>query len=72
MKELVNLGSRFIGFRDEAETLRGKTFPHLMFYILIPILFLYLHLSFLPEALRRAEERANDLEEKLKASEKAC
>jgi hypothetical protein len=24
MKELVNLGSQFIGFRDEATTLRGK------------------------------------------------
>ncbi|KAK1613808.1 hypothetical protein QYE76_019325 [Lolium multiflorum] len=40
MKELVNLGSRFIGFRDEAATLR--------------------------------EERADDLEAKLKASETAC
>ena len=32
---------------------------------------MYLHLFFLPEALRRAEERANDLEEKLRASEEA-
>ncbi|KAK1616616.1 hypothetical protein QYE76_022133 [Lolium multiflorum] len=45
MKELVNLGSQFTGFRDEAATLR--------------------------EALRRAEERADDLEAKLKASEEA-
>ncbi|KAM0893482.1 hypothetical protein ACQ4PT_025098 [Festuca glaucescens] len=45
MKEMVDLGSRFIGFRDEAESLR--------------------------EALRRAKERANDLEEKLRASEEA-
>ncbi|KAK1666899.1 hypothetical protein QYE76_055058 [Lolium multiflorum] len=45
MKELVNLGSRFIGFCDEAATLR--------------------------DALRRAEERADDLEAKLKASETA-
>ncbi|KAK1630855.1 hypothetical protein QYE76_005170 [Lolium multiflorum] len=45
MKELVNLGSRFIGFHDEATTLR--------------------------DALRRAEERADDLEAKLKASETA-
>ncbi|KAM0869406.1 hypothetical protein ACQ4PT_040687 [Festuca glaucescens] len=45
MKELVNLGSQFIGFRDEAATLR--------------------------DALRRAEERADDLEAKLEASEAA-
>ncbi|KAK1651706.1 hypothetical protein QYE76_069511 [Lolium multiflorum] len=45
MKEMVNFGSHFIGFYDEAETLR--------------------------EALRRAKERANDLEEKLKASEES-
>ncbi|KAM0916555.1 hypothetical protein ACQ4PT_010105 [Festuca glaucescens] len=45
MKELVNLGSQFIGFRDEATALR--------------------------DALRRAEERADDLEAKLKASEAA-
>ncbi|KAM0871310.1 hypothetical protein ACQ4PT_039477 [Festuca glaucescens] len=45
MKELVNLGSQFIGFCDEAATLR--------------------------DALRRAEERADDLEAKLKASEAA-
>ncbi|KAM0868448.1 hypothetical protein ACQ4PT_041307 [Festuca glaucescens] len=45
MKEMVDLGSRFIGFRDEAASLR--------------------------EALRRAEERANDLAEKLRASEEA-
>ncbi|KAK1660554.1 hypothetical protein QYE76_048713 [Lolium multiflorum] len=46
MKEMVDIGSCFIGFRDEAESLR--------------------------EALRRAEERANDLEKKRKASEKVC
>ncbi|KAM0857498.1 hypothetical protein ACQ4PT_048462 [Festuca glaucescens] len=45
MKELVNLGSQFIGFHDEAATLR--------------------------EALRRAEERADALEAKLKSSETA-
>jgi hypothetical protein len=32
---------------------------------------LYLHSSFLLEALHRAEERPDDLEEKLKASEEA-
>jgi dsDNA-specific endonuclease/ATPase MutS2 len=37
----------------------------------IPILFLRLHLSFLSEALHHAEERANDLEEKIRASEEA-
>jgi hypothetical protein len=25
MKHLINLGSQFIGFRDEAATLKGKT-----------------------------------------------
>ncbi|KAK1670873.1 hypothetical protein QYE76_059032 [Lolium multiflorum] len=45
MKEMVNIGSRFIGFRDEADSLR--------------------------KALHLAEKRANDLERKLKASEKA-
>ncbi|KAK1617681.1 hypothetical protein QYE76_023198 [Lolium multiflorum] len=43
MKDLINLGSQFIGFRDEAATLK--------------------------EALRRAEERADALEAKLKSSE---
>jgi hypothetical protein len=32
---------------------------------------LYLQSSFFPEALRRAEESVDDLEEKLKASERA-
>ncbi|KAM0888535.1 hypothetical protein ACQ4PT_028284 [Festuca glaucescens] len=45
MKELINLGSQFIGSRDEAATLRA--------------------------ALRRAEERADALEAKLKSSETA-
>ncbi|KAK1648572.1 hypothetical protein QYE76_066377 [Lolium multiflorum] len=45
MKEMVDIGSGFIGFRDEAKSLR--------------------------EALHLAEKRANDLEKKLKASEKA-
>ncbi|KAM0848553.1 hypothetical protein ACQ4PT_054302 [Festuca glaucescens] len=45
MKEMVDIGSHFIGFRDEAESLK--------------------------EALHLAEKRANDLEKKLKASEKA-
>ncbi|KAK1617221.1 hypothetical protein QYE76_022738 [Lolium multiflorum] len=42
-EDLISLGSQFIGFRDEAESLR--------------------------EALRRAEERADALEAKLKSSE---
>ncbi|KAM0839158.1 hypothetical protein ACQ4PT_060502 [Festuca glaucescens] len=55
MKEFINLGSRFIGFRDEAATLRDS-----------------LPSNFLPsEALRRAEERADALEAKLKSSETA-
>ncbi|KAM0887183.1 hypothetical protein ACQ4PT_029227 [Festuca glaucescens] len=45
MKEMVDIGSHFIRFRDEAESLR--------------------------EALHLVEKRANDLEKKLKASEKA-
>ncbi|KAK1608836.1 hypothetical protein QYE76_032509 [Lolium multiflorum] len=45
MKEMVDIGSRFIGFHDKAESLR--------------------------EGLHLAEKRANDLEKKLMASEKA-
>ncbi|KAK1621250.1 hypothetical protein QYE76_026767 [Lolium multiflorum] len=45
MKDLIHLGSQFLGFHDEAATLR--------------------------EALRRAEERADALDAKLKISEKA-
>jgi hypothetical protein len=43
MKELVNLGSRFIGFRDEAANLRGKTFAALDM-LHVPILILH-HLT---------------------------
>ncbi|KAK1648891.1 hypothetical protein QYE76_066696 [Lolium multiflorum] len=43
--EMVDIDSRFIGFRDEADSLR--------------------------KALHLAEKRANDLEKKLRASEKA-
>ncbi|KAM0854695.1 hypothetical protein ACQ4PT_050284 [Festuca glaucescens] len=45
MKEMMDMGSRFIGFRDEADSLR--------------------------KALHLAEKRANELEKKLQASEKA-
>ncbi|KAM0861187.1 hypothetical protein ACQ4PT_046049 [Festuca glaucescens] len=45
MKEMMDIGSRFIGFRDEADSLR--------------------------KALHLAEKRANELEKKLQASEKA-
>jgi hypothetical protein len=35
MKEMVDLGSRFIGFRDEAESLKGKILLHWTLYIFI-------------------------------------
>jgi hypothetical protein len=70
MKELVNLGSRFIGFRDEAETLRGNC-PVLVIFICFYLVFVPSFLSVLPEVLSHAEERADDLEAKLKVSEEA-
>jgi hypothetical protein len=69
MKEMVDIGSRFIRLRDEAESLRGKIYCTQCFRRFF--LVLCLHSFFLSEALRLAEERANDLEKKLKASEKA-
>ena len=69
MKEMVDIGSRFIGFRDEAESLRGKFLLHTIPYTFLHVL--YRDSFFLSEALHLAEKRANDLEKKLKASEKA-
>jgi vacuolar-type H+-ATPase subunit I/STV1 len=77
MRDLINLGSQFIGFHDEAATLRGKTTRFLTYFQFLPR-----HCSpsvedslpsnlFPSEALRRAEERADALEAKLKSSETA-
>jgi hypothetical protein len=70
MKEMVDIGSRFIGFRDETDYLNSK----FLLYILpnVSLFFLYHNLSFYPEALHLAEKHANELEKKRKASEKAC
>jgi hypothetical protein len=68
MKEMVDIGSHFIRFRDEAESLRGKFLVHTIPYMFLHVL--YPDSFFLSEALHRAEMRANDLEKKLKASEK--
>jgi hypothetical protein len=77
MKHLINLGTQFIGFRDEADDLRGKTclifgnlisLPSTCFYFVIICL---CSLTIFPEALRRAEKRADDLAAKLELSEKA-
>ena len=75
MKELINLGSQFIGFRDEAANLRGKTTRFLTYFQFLPrrgspsIEDSLPSNLFLSEALRRAEERADALEAKLKSSE---
>jgi hypothetical protein len=75
MKDLINLGSQFIGFRDEAATLRGKTALFLTYFQLLPSHCLSFDKDFLSsnlfpsEALRHAEERADALEAKLKSSE---
>lgn len=77
MKKLVNLGSQFIGFRDEAATLRGKAALLLVYFIFPPKDSSPSNEDSLPfdvflsEALRRAEERAEALEAKLEISEKA-
>ena len=77
MKELINLGSQFIEFRDEASNLRGKTTRFLTYFQFLPRRCSPFVEDSLPsnlfpsEALRRAEERANVLEAKLKSSETA-
>jgi hypothetical protein len=70
MKELVNLGSQFIRVCDETATLRGKALTLFALYTFLSCFYMLSYFS-LPEAMRRAEERANDLETKLKASEEA-
>jgi hypothetical protein len=65
------LGSPFIEFRNEAATLRGKALTLFAFCISLSC-FCILSYLFLPEALHRAEERADDLVAKHKASEEAC
>jgi hypothetical protein len=70
VKEMVDIGSCFIGFRDEAESLRGKVLLHPMLLMFLSC-FVPSFFFFVSEALRCVEERANDLEKKLKASEKA-
>ena len=77
MKELINLGSQFIGFRDEAANLKGKTTRFLTYFQFLPRRCSPSVKNSLPsnlfpsEALRHAEERADALEAKLKSSEAA-
>ena len=61
------MATRFIGFRDEADTLRSKfrVFVLISSYRLLCCNFLF------PGALRIAQEHAKELEKKLEASEKA-
>jgi hypothetical protein len=70
MKEMVDIGSRFIGFRNEADSLRGKLLLHITLYMFF-IFLVSLSLLSIQRRLRLAEERANVLEKKLEASEKA-
>jgi hypothetical protein len=70
IKELVDLGSHFIGFRDEAATLKGEALSLFVSYLFLSC-FCTFSYFFLLEALRHAEERADNLESKLKASEEA-
>jgi hypothetical protein len=69
MKEMVNMGTRFIGFHDETESLRNN-FP---IYLWLPMLLYYFayNPSLCSRALHLAEERAIELEKKLKARKKA-
>jgi hypothetical protein len=77
MKNLIDLGSQFIGFRDEATALKGKAALFLIRLILSPDVCLPFDTGslpsnfFFPEALRRAEEHADALAAKLELSEKA-
>jgi small-conductance mechanosensitive channel len=72
MKKLIDLGFHFIGFRDEAATLKGKTSTHHVSYMLSCCLHLHLLLLFLLQKhWRHAKERADALEAKLKVSEEA-
>jgi hypothetical protein len=71
MKHLINLGSQFIGFRDEANALKGKTALFFMTHFFAKHLFCFLMMGLRPltifsEALRRAEERADALAAKLR------
>jgi hypothetical protein len=76
MKHLINLGTQFIAFRDEADDLRGKTrlgFNDLLFSPNTCLCFLMLGLrplTLFSESLRRAEERADALAAKIERSEK--
>ena len=75
MKELINLGSQFIGFHDEAANLRGKTPWFLTYFQFLPRRCSPSVKNSLPsnlfasEVLRHAEERVDALEAKLKSSE---
>jgi septal ring factor EnvC (AmiA/AmiB activator) len=76
MKHLIKLGTQFIGFRDAAEDLRGKSRFTLSNPFFSASLFCVLTadsriLTFLSEALDKAEQRANALAIKLEQSEKA-
>jgi hypothetical protein len=52
MKRLIDIGSHFIGFRDEAETLKGKTSTHFVAYILS-----YFFFAFRPSLTFLLQER---------------
>jgi hypothetical protein len=66
---MVDIGTRLIGFRDEADSLRSNflvnTAQHSCLFCL------QYNLSFCLGALHLAQERAKELEKKLEASEKA-
>jgi hypothetical protein len=71
IREFIDFGSRFVGYRDEAATLRGAVLTFLVFFVCFCIAFAFSLTLFLSESLRRAEERADDLESQLRASEEA-
>jgi hypothetical protein len=69
MKEMVDMGTRFIGFRDEAESLRSnflvQTDQHSHLFACDMTSHFYIG------ALHLAQERTKELETRLEASEKA-
>jgi F0F1-type ATP synthase membrane subunit b/b' len=71
MQQFIRLGTQFLGYRDHANSLEGTSLISFLSNAFFPFYFVVTFVAVFPEALAKANKRADDLALELAKSEKA-